>query len=272
MAQFGYGTFGSIPGDDWQWVNASYNGDAGANDELDEYYASVTIHTAGTYSYAYRYSIDEGATWIYADLDGNNLGSNFTNGYSPSKAGTLTVTDVTKADLIVESLETSPKNPDPGEDITIDVRVRNKGTADAGTFYTDFYVNLSSPPLFGERGDIGWELDTLPAGETHTFNDTISYQDIAEFYMYVQVDTDEQIEEINETDNVLGPISIKVGACKGDFDDNGIVDEDDLIDFVENYGKTGCTGDCKGDFDGNGFVDGLDLVEMINDFGRPNCP
>jgi glycosidase len=83
-AQLGFGPTGSNPDGDpaWIWVDASFNVDAGNN---DEFVASLLPETVGTFDYAYRYSTTNGRDWLYADLDG--IG----NGYSAGQAGTLTV-------------------------------------------------------------------------------------------------------------------------------------------------------------------------------------
>jgi hypothetical protein len=85
IAQLGFGPDGSDPAGNaaWQWVDASFNTDAGNN---DEFVASLLPETTGTFDYAYRYSVTGGRDWVYADLDG--IG----NGYSPAQAGDLTVT------------------------------------------------------------------------------------------------------------------------------------------------------------------------------------
>ncbi len=84
MAELGFGPDGSNPATDpgWRWVQASFNTDAGNN---DEYVASLLPDALGTYDYAYRYSVTAGRDWLYADLDGTS------NGYSPAQAGDLAV-------------------------------------------------------------------------------------------------------------------------------------------------------------------------------------
>ena len=62
----------------WTWMDASFNGDAGNN---DEFVASLLPETTGSFDYAYRYSTTNGREWVYADLDG------FPNGYSSAQAG-----------------------------------------------------------------------------------------------------------------------------------------------------------------------------------------
>jgi glycosidase len=83
-AQLGFGPDGSNPDGNaaWTWVEASFNVDAGNN---DEFVASMLPEAVGTYDYAYRYTTTNGRDWIYADLDG------IPNGYSASQAGSLTV-------------------------------------------------------------------------------------------------------------------------------------------------------------------------------------
>lgn len=84
LAQLGYGPSGSDPNGNaaWVWVDASFNTDAGNNDEFK---ASLLPEQVGSYAYAYRYSTTNGRDWVYADLDG--IG----NGYSAAQAGKLTV-------------------------------------------------------------------------------------------------------------------------------------------------------------------------------------
>jgi glycosidase len=83
-AQLGFGPDGSDPNGNpaWVWVDASFNVDAGNN---DEFVASMLPEQVGTFDYAYRYTTTNGRDWLYADLDG--IG----NGYSPDQAGSLMV-------------------------------------------------------------------------------------------------------------------------------------------------------------------------------------
>ncbi len=83
-AQLGYGPDGSNPqgNADWQWVDATFNVDAGNN---DEFVASLLPEVVGSFNYAYRYSTTAGRDWVYADLDGID------GGYSVTQAGSLTV-------------------------------------------------------------------------------------------------------------------------------------------------------------------------------------
>jgi len=83
-AQVGYGPDGSNPSGNaaWLWVEADFNGQAGNN---DEFAGSLIPEAVGSFDYAYRYSGNNGQTWLYADLNGTG------DGYDPAQAGALTV-------------------------------------------------------------------------------------------------------------------------------------------------------------------------------------
>ena len=87
LAQAGYGPAGTNPDGhaDWIWVAAAFNGQAGMGGENDEFVTAFMPEATGVFDYAYRYSTDGGATWLYADLDGTG------NGYATAQAGVLTV-------------------------------------------------------------------------------------------------------------------------------------------------------------------------------------
>ncbi len=74
-AQVGFGPTGAN-GDNpaWQWLEATFNKDAGNN---DEFVGSLLPSSTGTYNYAYRYTTTNGRDWLYADLSGPLPGSAF---------------------------------------------------------------------------------------------------------------------------------------------------------------------------------------------------
>jgi hypothetical protein len=87
-AQVGYGPPGTSPAisNRWVWVPAAFNQEYG-ND--DEYQGSLTVPSAGSYLYTFRFSLDGGSSWSYGDLDG--AGSNAGLIFEASKLGVLTV-------------------------------------------------------------------------------------------------------------------------------------------------------------------------------------
>jgi glycosidase len=84
-AQLGFGPVGSNPATNsaWIWVDASFNVDAGNN---DEFMASLLPETTGSFDYVYRYTTTNGRDWLYADLNGP-----IASGATPANPGKLTV-------------------------------------------------------------------------------------------------------------------------------------------------------------------------------------
>ncbi len=89
-AQVGYGPDGHDPQTEpgaWQWEDAAPDDDPPAfvPTKDDRWLGDVSIPEVGTWDYATRFTADGGLTWKYCDLDGSS------NGYSPAKAGHVTV-------------------------------------------------------------------------------------------------------------------------------------------------------------------------------------
>jgi glycosidase/fibronectin type 3 domain-containing protein len=76
IAQAGFGPVGSNPDGnaDWTWEAASFNVDAGNNDEFK---ASFLPEAVGTFDYTYRYSTTNGRDWFYAVNGPNGSSSPF---------------------------------------------------------------------------------------------------------------------------------------------------------------------------------------------------
>jgi hypothetical protein len=88
VAQVGYGPSGSDPRTDagWLFTPATYNVQVG-ND--DEFQASLVAPAPGTYSYAYRFSVDGGGRWTYCDVDGAGANGGLT--FESTNLGVMTV-------------------------------------------------------------------------------------------------------------------------------------------------------------------------------------
>ncbi len=109
-AELGYGAVGSIPDDSWTWTPATYHGSAWS-DSADVYRAALIGTVLGSYHFAYRFSIDAGGHWIYADLNGNDAGQGGDNHYSPSQSGQFLVTEEPEIVMEVSSIDmTLPAN------------------------------------------------------------------------------------------------------------------------------------------------------------------
>ncbi len=94
-AQAGWGHKIEDPGvaSSWTWVNASYNPRTMPPDNNDEYVGHIKPD-AGTWSYAFRFSTDNGASYCFGDLDGNGKTGTF-NGETGTGGENLGVATVT---------------------------------------------------------------------------------------------------------------------------------------------------------------------------------
>ncbi|MFC1572706.1 carboxypeptidase regulatory-like domain-containing protein, partial [Candidatus Eisenbacteria bacterium] len=120
QAEIGLGPDGTHPQDQsagWSWIPASYAGDAG-NEDI--YSATLVADSLGTYDYAYRFSMDGGTYWLYADLDGNDLGAGGYNFYEIAQAGHLVVTQRPELSLTASEVElTVPSGATESSRITV---------------------------------------------------------------------------------------------------------------------------------------------------------
>ncbi len=154
-AEVGFGPDGSDPSTDgsWSWAAAGPNpGYTGSGSEMnnDEYQATFTVPPAGTYDYAYRFSGDGGATWVYCDT-----GNGSSDGYAAADAGNLVSTPavVPSCHVVVNEVESAGSGGATDEF----VELYNPCTADAVLGGGGLYYRSSS-------GTSDVTLATFPAG------------------------------------------------------------------------------------------------------------
>jgi len=170
LAQVGYGPLGTNPDahPDWLWGDATFNVDAGNN---DEFMASLLPDQLGNFDYVYRYTTTNGRDWLYADLNGPIV-----TGALPSNPGKLTVlpSEDTLAPTVPSGLRVTAASP-AGVELAWD-------------------STLDDPTLYGyeiRRSDTsGGPYITLAlvVGAT-TFVDTDVVQGATYFYVVRAVDT-----------------------------------------------------------------------------------
>ncbi|MGK0358471.1 MAG: hypothetical protein ACI9U2_000760 [Bradymonadia bacterium] len=92
IGQAGIGAMGSVPGDDWHWIDAAPTpiGDGPLEPDNDEYQANTVVPPPGMYAFALRFSRDAGATWLYCDRDAGPGSDGAEDGYQIDNAGLLT--------------------------------------------------------------------------------------------------------------------------------------------------------------------------------------
>ena len=86
QGQVGFGPDGSDPqAVNFTWFDAIANPGYDFSQNNDEQVGTITPESAGTYDYAYRFSMDGGLNHYYFDVNGSD------DGYSTANAGNLTV-------------------------------------------------------------------------------------------------------------------------------------------------------------------------------------
>jgi predicted outer membrane repeat protein len=115
------------------------------------------------------------------------------------------VYELTNVDLRITSIALDPEVPLMGEEVTVTVTVRNYGTTDAGEFYVDWYADLASAPALHDVGNLYKRFTGLAAGASGTMVQTYTYPSEGLKNMYAQADTEDEVDEQSESNNVYGP-------------------------------------------------------------------
>jgi len=154
--------------------------------------------------------------------------------------------------------------PQPWIYYNINVSVANQGSADAGSFNVSFTVHL--------EGDIKPEYErkkTIAAvqqGASESFLFDFNPQDYGNYTLTITADSDNDIVELDETNNTWTVWMI--GTIRGDMDGDGDVDYDDLIMFAGAYGIWfEIPPYPRGDFDWDGDSDYDDFIMFAGNYG-----
>jgi glycosidase len=169
-AQLGYGPANSIPDETWTWIEATFSGQASNN---DEFAATPIPEQIGSYHYVYRYTTNDGASWVYADTNGT-----FSEGTAPNSPGQMEIT--ASAD------STAPDTPSnlsvSGASPSLISLEWDANAADA-TFYA--YEILRSDSNGGPYQAIGRSIGI----NNTSFNDTSVTQGSTYYYIVQALDT-----------------------------------------------------------------------------------
>ncbi|MBP8604738.1 MAG: right-handed parallel beta-helix repeat-containing protein [Phycisphaerae bacterium] len=110
-------------------------------------------------------------------------------------------------DLRITSISLNPKVPHVGQPVAVTVTIHNAGTTNAGSFYLDWYADRASLPSPGTVGDRWKRFSSLAAGASDAMTVTYTYATEGIKRMYAQVDTEGEVEETYETNNIYGPLT-----------------------------------------------------------------
>jgi CARDB len=111
-----------------------------------------------------------------------------------------------KVDLTVSDLKASSKS----DMVTYSFKACNKGTSDSGTFSVDLYYDEKSAATLKTMGNQTQWLASLKGGACHSVTLTRNNTPLGIYDSWVRVDAKDSVVEIDETNNVAGPVNIKV--------------------------------------------------------------
>lgn len=155
-------------------------------------------------------------------------------------------------------------NPAPSFYFKINVTVANLGTADAGRFNVSFTVNFEGGEIIPKYGR-KWTVEGLPQGANTTFSFDFFPEDYGRFTLTIAADCDNDIVELDETNNVK--TTTVRGSIRGDFDGDGYVGPIDLSIFAAMYGKRFVLYH-PADLDHDGYIGPLDLGTFAACYGK----
>jgi len=121
----------------------------------------------------------------------------------------LRVYNLSQPDLIVTGITSIPNFSLPGQEVQVTVNFANQGS-DAGAFWIDLYKDRDTAPSSGDMGDDWAQISGLSAGQTSSTTFTYTYNTEGIKKVWAQIDTDNEVAEANEKNNIFGPYNLSV--------------------------------------------------------------
>jgi len=121
-------------------------------------------------------------------------------------------------DLIITNITSTPNPSLSGQQVQVTVEFKNQGNADAGEFWIDLYKDRDTAPTKGQKlerekgltGDYFTLISSLAAGATSSTTFTYTYNSSGTKKIWAQIDTDGDVTESNEDNNIFGPYDQEV--------------------------------------------------------------
>jgi hypothetical protein len=144
-------------------------------------------------------------------------------------------------DLAVTEIRFEPPAPRANQDILIVTRVANEGDAPTRTpVALDLYINDPIGPQPRLPGTRRLTAPPLRPGQDQELSARVRFDAALLVGVFAQIDTDEEVRERNEINNVMGPQIVAVGTAEQHGDPDLVVESIELLDSPDDvYGSTG---------------------------------
>ncbi|MBN2461279.1 MAG: hypothetical protein JXB60_06690, partial [Candidatus Cloacimonetes bacterium] len=147
-------------------------------------------------------NLDQGFVYLY-DAQGSFAGEDYDNDSHDR------IEWMHRAELEITSVNWSDQEPFAGDDIFCEVTVTNNGLAYSMPCFLDIYYNQVLPPAPMIPGDQYEYIDAIaPAESTLIIFEEISSFTVLQWFSWLQVDTDQIVNEVDEENNIWGADNI----------------------------------------------------------------
>ena len=137
-------------------------------------------------------------------------------------------------DLVVSGIRFDPPAPRSNQDILVVAAVGNEGDAPtASTTLVDLYINDPLGPMDGLPGTRRLTVPPLQPGQSVELPARVRFDDAQLVGVYARVDTDEQILERSDANNLFGPEIVAVGTAEQRGDPDLVVESIEFLDAGE---------------------------------------
>ena len=128
------------------------------------------------------------------------------------------------SELVISNVVLTPAQPVVNYFADVTVTVSNTGDSGTGGFFVDVYPDRESPPEAFDIGEDSCDMAPLGPNSSAVCTAAVVYETPGSSNLWAQVDTDQEVPESNEANNVAGPIAVMV---LDDSDDDSVGNPND---------------------------------------------
>ncbi len=171
----------------------------------DTYFPMFYTEAAETSEAVFTMDAAEGSHTFWAVIDSSEAVDEASESNNVSSHSFTVEADEAGTNLVLTSFDFVADS----ESIYYFIDVTNQGSEPVGAFYVDLWIDEISDPTASGLGDHYVRIDGLDGGESD-FADFFLEDTFCEYcWSWAMVDTNLEVEETNEEDNIVGPITVE---------------------------------------------------------------